>query len=179
MPHAAPRILALDPGTRYMGVAVIEPPELIYFGVKEFKTKRPIGQLVRATRHELLDLIRLFEPVILAYERSYFVQSRESVLLQAQEAAIANLGQELGLEVASYSPRDVRAVVCRDEWATKEMVADVMVRRFPELQRHHDLPHGWQQRYWLHMFDAVAVGVACADAKQGEEEDPQPELVAA
>ena len=35
MPTAVPRILAIDPGTRYMGVAVLEGTELIYYSPYE------------------------------------------------------------------------------------------------------------------------------------------------
>ena len=155
-----PRILAIDPGTRFLGIAVLEADDLVYYGVKDLREKRPASQLMRTTREVLRELIDRYEPKTLAYEKSFYVQSKASVLLQRQEAEIARIGQAAKLRVVASLPSEARAVVCHDAWATKAMVAEHLVRRFPDLARYHPLPDEQRARYWLHMFDALAVAVA-------------------
>ena len=44
------RILAIDPGTREMGFAIMEENELIYYGVKTLKKMRPTSVLLKEVR---------------------------------------------------------------------------------------------------------------------------------
>src|SRR5437867_3294285 len=60
------RILAVDPGTRHMGVAIVQGEELLYYAVKSFKEKRPAYQLLKATRDLVLQLIEDYRPRVLA-----------------------------------------------------------------------------------------------------------------
>lgn len=159
-----PRILAIDPGTRHMGVAVLAGPELIYYAVRDFKRKRPADELLRATRKALLALIAKYAPTVLAYEKTFYVQAKSSALLHVQEAEIARVAKVARLEVVGYSPAHVRKVLCRDGRATKQRVADLLTRRFPELAGYRHRGEPLREQYWLNMFDAVAVAAVCADA---------------
>jgi len=164
MPNNERRILAIDPGTRYMGIAVLEGSELIYYGVNDFRRKRPSEALLRATRGALCRLIAEYRPNVLAYEQSFYVQSKNSVCLQAQEAEIKRVARMRGLKAVGYTPTTVRQLLCKDRWATKEEVADLLARRYPELLRYRNRGDWVSEKYWLHMFDAVAVGIVCAEA---------------
>ncbi len=163
MSTKTPRILAIDPGTRHMGVAVIHGDDLLYYGVKSFKRKRPAYQLLKATRDVLLQLIRDFRPSILAYEKTFYVQQKSSALLHVQEIEIKRLAEAAKLKVVGYSPSHVRRVLCRDGRATKQAVANLLVERFPEVAGYRHSHEGQRERYWLNMFDAVAVAAVCAE----------------
>lgn len=164
MSKPPPRILAIDPGTRYMGVAVLDGPRLLYYGVKTFRGSWPADGLLHATRKAVLGLIVDHRPTVLAYEKTFYVQSQNSVLLQAQEAEIARLGRARGLRVVGYLPSHVRRLLCGYGRATKEDVADVLAGRFPELAEYRRSNDAVRERYWSNMFDAVAVaGVAAAE----------------
>src|SRR5262249_31356769 len=127
----ASRILALDPGTRFMGLVVLEASELIYYGVKTFASKRPERELIEATRRVLSEHIKLFEPDILAFEQSFFAPSKSSALLRAQEREIRRIGKTLGLDVIGRSPAYVRQELLGGRWADKRTVAEFLVGRFP------------------------------------------------
>lgn len=163
MATPAHRILAIDPGTRYMGLAVLDGDELVYYGVKDLRAKRPVWRLASATREVLRDVIADYRPTVLAYERSFYVQAKGSSLLQRQEAEIERIAGLAKLPVRSYLPSEVRVAVCNDSWATKGMVAGVLMRRFADLAAYQYDADEWRARYWHHMFDALAVGVACAE----------------
>ncbi len=139
-------------------------PELVYYGVKSFRGKRPADALIRATRVALQRLIARHHPAVLAYEKTFYVQSKTSALLQVQEAEIKRVGRIAGLRVVGYSPTRVRSLLCQDGRATKAVVAKRLAGRFPELARYLTTKSRRQEQYWLHMFDALAVGVVCAEA---------------
>ncbi len=172
MSKKLPRILAIDPGTRQMGIVVLQGNDLLYYSVKDFKRKRPADELIKATRETLLRLIQDYEPDVLAYEKSFYVQSRNSALLQVQEAEIKRLAEFRGLTVVGYAPSQARKLLCGDGHASKAQIADLLVRRFPELRRHRRR-HGYP-RYWLHMFDAVAVAAVCAESRGASEGERSP-----
>ena len=164
--HRSPTILAIDPGTRHMGVAVLTAPELVYYGVKSFRGQRPADALIRATRAALQHLIAMHRPTILAYEKTFYVQSKRSALLHVQEAEITRVGRLAGLRVIGYAPTRVRSLLCQDGRATKQVVARLLADRFPELGRYLATGSPRQDTYWLNMFDAIAVGVVCAEAME-------------
>lgn len=161
--HRSLTVLAIDPGTRHMGVAVLTAPELVYYGVKSFRGERPADALIRATRFSLQELIASHRPAVLAYEKTFYVQAKRSALLHVQEAEIIRVGRLAGLRVAGYAPTRVRKLLCQDGRATKRDVARILVDRFPELGRYLAAASPRQETYWLNMFDAIAVGVVCAE----------------
>ncbi len=102
-------------------------------------------------------------PTALAYEESVYVQQASSLLLRAQGREIQRTAKAAGLKVTAYSPSYVRQSLCGDAWATKHRVAAHLVERFPELAGYRTNQSPRSERYWLNMFDAVAVAVVCAD----------------
>jgi Holliday junction resolvasome RuvABC endonuclease subunit len=154
-----PRVLGIDPGTRFMGMAVVEGDDLLYYIVKELRRRRPEAQLIDSTRDVVADVIERFRPDVVAYETSYYVQQVSSALLGSQEREISSLGKTAGLKVVAYSPLYVRQQLCADAYVTKQMVARVLLQRFPELARYRANQSPRSERYWLHMFDALAVAV--------------------
>jgi Holliday junction resolvasome RuvABC endonuclease subunit len=146
-----------------MGIAVIEGSELIYYGVRGFEADRPAVRLLQATRHTLERFIARYEPSVLAWEKTFFVQAKASALLQVQEAEIKAVGRAAGLALAGYPPTQVRKRLCADGKATKAHVAEVLVQAFPELARYRGPMSLRRARYWLNMFDALAVAVVCSE----------------
>ena len=158
-----------------MGVAVLTAPELIYYGVKSFRGQRPTDALTRATRTALQELITTYRPAILAYEKPFYVQAKHSALLRVQEAEIVRVGRLAGLPVIGYLPTRVRSLLCHDGWVTKREVARVLADRFPELGRYLTTASPRQETYWLNMFDAIAVGVACAETMEKDSQRRRPD----
>jgi Holliday junction resolvasome RuvABC endonuclease subunit len=67
------KILAIDPGTREIGIAFFEKQRLIYYGVKVIKDniKSPHEKL-KEGRKIILRLIKDFRPKVLAVEKTFF-----------------------------------------------------------------------------------------------------------
>ncbi|MDP2960462.1 MAG: hypothetical protein Q8N71_03470, partial [candidate division Zixibacteria bacterium] len=65
MPQKNSRILAIDPGTRLMGVALLDSEKLIYHGVKIIKKGKSPHETLHQARKIILRLIRDFSPHVI------------------------------------------------------------------------------------------------------------------
>ena len=75
MPKKPPRILAVNPGSRYIGIAVFRGPELLDWGVKVVAGKTPSGKL-GSVRAILRDCVERYDPDVLVIKRLH--RSRSS-----------------------------------------------------------------------------------------------------
>jgi len=158
-----PRILAIDPGTKEMGVAFLEgDQDLAYYGVKSFRCERTPRIIRKEIRRAITRLIAMFQPDTLILERLYYVQQKGSKLLNLVYKDLKTLGREEGLRVVEMAPSTARKALVGDGRATKLEVARFLAVRFPELQASliENKRRRWQQKYWLNMFDAVALALA-------------------
>lgn len=159
------RILAIDPGTREMGLAVLEHVKLLYYGVDTLrKTPSPRDRL-RQGRVLVARLIRDFRPTVLAVEKTFIGRNRNAALLNVFGDEICALGRRKGLSVVGFAPNTVKKIVSGYGWATKEEVARAVAKKFPELKAYLPPERKWKQRRQLNMFDAVALGIACLSSR--------------
>ena len=75
------KILAIDPGTREMGIAFLEKGKLIYHGVKIIKKRKSPHEALKEGRKIVLRLIKDFKPRVLVVEKAFFANNRNASLL--------------------------------------------------------------------------------------------------
>lgn len=169
-----PTILGIDPGTRFMGVAVVRGPQLVEYGVHRLRNGDRADNLLLHAREVLFRIIRDHAPQIVAIEAPYRIATKRGAVLQVLAAVLHQRSADLGIAVVEALPEAVRERVAGDPKARKIQVANALVRRFPQLTpyvpKSPALPVLWltqRERYWLHMFDALAVAMAAqSDAHQ-------------
>jgi Holliday junction resolvasome, endonuclease subunit len=154
------KILAIDPGTREIGVAVLDGKTLIYYAVKTIRGQRNPAEVLRRIQEVTAGLIERFRPDCLAIEKMALIQKSASLLVVAAEEIKATARQH-GLPVYEHVPTTVRKVICSSGRATKQETANVIARRFPELRSYLEQKTKWETLYYAKMFDAVALAV-CA-----------------
>lgn len=157
------KILAIDPGTRHMGVALFEDGDIIYHGVTTIAKRASPHEHLRAARKVVLRLISDFAPSVLAVEKAFFANNRNTALLNVLVDEIRAIGRRKGLTVIALAATTVRKAVCGNGRASKEDVARVVVSRFPELRAYISYDRKWKRRYHSNMFDAVALALAAAN----------------
>jgi len=157
------RILAIDPGTHYIGLAVLDGTKLVYYGVKTLSWQKSPHDILTEGRKVIRDLIDDFDPATLVVEKTFFANNRNSALLNVFAGEIAVIGRRRKLLVQSIAANTVRKIICRDGKATKEDVAREMTRRYPELLPYLSSDKRWKERFHFNMFDAVALGIASND----------------
>lgn len=155
------RILAIDPGTHYMGVAVLDGARLAYYGVKTLSRKKSPHDTLLESRKVTRGLIDDFRPDILAVEKTFFANNRNSALLNVFANEIAVTGRRRRLKVVAIAANTVRKIICGNGTATKRQVAEEIARRYPELSPFLTSDRRWKERFNYNMFDAVALGLAC------------------
>ena len=153
-------LLAIDPGTRELGFAVMRNQELLYYGVKTIVNRKKPSNVLQVAGEFVMKMIEKYQPSVLAIEEM-FVTQKNSALLNIIAAEIKVLAKEQNLEVREYAPTSVRKSLCQSGRATKREVAKLMSEQFPELLRYYRRTRAWELDYYASLFDAVAVGVVC------------------
>ena len=156
------RILAIDPGTRYMGVALLEDGKLLYHAVKVIKKQKSPHETLIEGRSIILTLIHDLKPKILAIEKTFFANNRNTSILNVFVDEIKTIGKRKGLKVVSFAPGTVKKFITGNGRAKKAEVARVLVLKFPELRVFLTQDRAYKERFHQNMFDAVAIGMLAA-----------------
>jgi Holliday junction resolvasome RuvABC endonuclease subunit len=157
------RILAIDPGTRQMGIAVLEDRELIYHGVETLTSHGTPHERLLEGRRILLRLLDDFKPGIVAVEAAFFSNNRNTALLNVLVDELRALATRRGLSVHGFAPSTIKRHMCGNGWAVKADVAKAVVVKYPKLRVYLTQDRKWKERYHGNMFDAVAVGIVSQD----------------
>jgi crossover junction endodeoxyribonuclease RuvC len=153
------KVLAIDPGTREMGIAFFDEGKIVYYGVKTIKKGKLPSETLKEGRKIVLRLIKDFRPNILVVEKAFFANNRSACLLNVFVDEIRAIGNRKGLRVVSYAPSTVKKAICGYGRASKKEVARVIISKFPELKVYLTQDRAWKELYHQNMFDAVALGM--------------------
>ena len=161
-------ILGIDPGTREMGLAVLRGRELRYFGVRTLRNGTRPYDVIGLARRIVLTAIEQYSPDVVAIEEPFNLPTKRSRLLNVITDELGERAVELGLKVIALSPAAIRERVTGNPRATKIEVANALVRSgFDQLKPlipmkpvRAALGLRPRDKYWLHMFDALAIAVA-------------------
>ncbi len=166
-----PTILGLDPGTRFLGAAVLRGRELVAYGVHELKNGERPFDVIGQARRVAFRYIEQHEPLIVAIEAPYLIATPRGAVLTTLATELHERARELGLDVRELSPEVVRQRLTGNPKATKYEVAQRLGERFAELKplvpAKPKTPALWlnsRERYWLHAFDALGLAYVCSDA---------------
>ena len=160
-------ILGIDPGTREMGLAVIRGPKLLSYGVRTLRNgTRPHDVIGQARRYVLAEIAR-HAPDVVAIEEPFNLPTKRAHLLSVIDDELRGRAAELGIEVVALSPEEIRRRVTGNPRATKIEVAEHLVRSgfeqlaplIPKRPARSALGLRPKDKYWLHMFDALAIAV--------------------
>ncbi len=154
------RILAIDPGTKNIGFALLDKGQLVHYGVKTIRQMNSPHDKLREGRKIILKLIDDFRPQVLVVEKTFFANNRNSALLNVFADEIKGVGKRKGLRVQSLATNTVRKIICGNGAASKDDVAIAVAARFPELRPFLTSDRRWKERYHRNMFDAVALALA-------------------
>jgi Holliday junction resolvasome RuvABC endonuclease subunit len=154
------RILAIDPGTKEIGTAVLDNGELIYYAVKTVRDRSTARRILQQASETIAQLIDSYKPQVLAIEKMFIVQ-KSAALLSVVAEEIKTIARVHELQVFEYSPSAIRKFICDSGRATKSDLAAIVAQRFPELARHLQSRTKWETKYYANIFDAIGVGLRC------------------
>ena len=153
-----PTILALDPGLRDLGWAILRGRRLVAGGVLGLRLLPKPNRLAEARRH-VRGWVRTHRPAVIVLEKTYrhplpWLDDLHRLTLYAR-----GLARRRHLGFATYAPQQVRKTVLGNGRGTKREVAAVVAARFPALRVYLTQDRKWKELYWLNLFDAVALAL--------------------
>jgi Holliday junction resolvasome RuvABC endonuclease subunit len=161
-------ILGIDPGTKEMGLAVLRGRELLFYGVRTLRNGTRPYDVIGQARRIVLATIEKHAPQVVAIEEPLNLPTKRAAVLSVIAQELRGRGEELGLEVVELSPAVIRECVVGNPRATKIEVAEALVRHgfdqlrglVPKRPARTALGLRPRDKYWLHMFDALALVLA-------------------
>jgi Holliday junction resolvasome RuvABC endonuclease subunit len=163
-------ILGIDPGTREMGIAVLRAGKLLAYGVHTLRNGRRPHDLIGEARSVVFGYVDRFRPDVVGIEQPLLKPTKRAALVSVIAQELHERSRELGMGVVEISPREVRRRLNGNPHMRKIDVARTLAERFPELRKKVPVPPkrsalGFRPRdkYWLHMFDALAVAIAACE----------------
>jgi len=150
------RIIGINPGTRYLGIAVLDGSELLDWRIKTLEGKWSEEKIKKAIKI-LSELFEQYEPNVLVIKKLHPSRRTENLLRLAKK--IRDFARCKKMKVFQYSIKEIEEFFIEDEKLNKRNLIEAMVKLYPML--HHDLKKEQNQKnpYYFRMFDAVALGV--------------------
>ncbi len=153
------RILAINPGTRYFGIAIFRGADLRDWGVKVIEGKWSKEKVSKINRI-ILNLINEHEPDIFAIKK--LNPCRSSSNLKRLSIKIKNLARVRGLVVYQYTLDDLEAFFSPKGKISKKKMAEMVTKAYPDLCHELRKENSNRNSYYIRMFEAVALGLVCS-----------------
>jgi Holliday junction resolvasome RuvABC endonuclease subunit len=160
-------ILGIDPGTREMGLVVLHGQELQYYGVHTLPNGKRHHEALGLAKRIVMGTVAKHRPVVVAIEEPLNLPTKRSHLLNVIADELRDRAEEVGIQVVALSPEAIRRRLTGNPRATKIDVAEHLVAHgfdrlaslIPKRPKRAALGLRPRDKYWLHMFDALAIAV--------------------
>lgn len=155
------RILALDPGTKEIGFALLNGDTLIRYGVRNIKKR--FDKTRNNGRVAGIDLIDNFKPDVLILGKPAHPERKMNPMLTNLTNQIKRFALKKETRVQEIELGTARKFLIRDRRPTKLNAAELITAIYPELSAY--LPKTgrilWSHKdiYWMNMFDALTLGL--------------------
>lgn len=151
-------ILALDPGLRELGYAVLAGRRLAASGVLNLR-ELPRSRRLAAARDHVRQWATAHKPTAIVVERTYPHSLPWLNDLHRLTRGVRRIALRRQAVFAAYAPQTVRKGLVGNGWAKKPEVALAVAHRFPQLRVHLTQDRQWKAAYWHNLYDAVALAI--------------------
>jgi RNase H-fold protein (predicted Holliday junction resolvase) len=152
------RIIGINPGTRYLGIAVFQDWNLLDWRIKLLDgkwSKKKIDRVIDM----ICEYVELYELNTIVLKKVH--PSRSSKNLGLLVSQIKSLAKRKKMKVYEYSIKELEEIFLRDERHNKKTLAEKMVSDYPFLSYELEKERAHKNPYHIRMFEAVALGAAC------------------
>jgi len=158
MEQKCQEILAINPGWRYLGIAILNDSDLREWRLKVLSGKRPEDRIRKAIEI-LSQFIERNGPQILAIKELH--PSRSSANLRKLTARIKAYCRRKKMKIFSYTIKDLEFFFGPAEKINKKHLAELIVSEYPALE--YELKHEQRNKnqYFVRLFEAVGLGLVC------------------
>ena len=125
------RVLGVDPGTFKMGVGVVDAEQgelsFAYSCVLSPPRSKSLAERLHYLHDRLVDVVRQCQPAVVAIEEPFVARNVRAAMAVGQAQAVAMVvAAQHALEVATYSPREVKLAVTDYGASSKEQVQEMV-----------------------------------------------------
>ena len=152
------KIIGINPGTRYLGIAVLQGSELMDWRIKVLRGKWSKEKMKKALKL-ISDFIERYEPNILAIKKLH--PSRRSSNLARLVAKIKEFSKRKELKVYQYSIKDMEEFFIEEDKLNKKNLAEAIVLENPALFHELQKEKAHKNPYFIRVFEAVALASVC------------------
>lgn len=161
-------ILALDPGLRALGVAVLTTRgQLRHAAVLTAPRRLTLGRRLGILRTQLADLLGTYRPRLVVIEATWRNRNASLALAHRTGLLCRRLARNRGIPVQHVPSTTVRRALLGHGWAGKRDTALLVASRFPELRLYLRQDRAWKERHFQNLFDAAALGLYVLEAGKG------------
>ncbi len=159
-------ILAIIPGTKYLGVAIFVDTDLRDWYVKSIPNLS-IKDKAEYVKEFIGGLIDHFNINILAMKKLH--EARQSRNLSELVSKIKEAQKKLNIRVKEYPLQTIEQSLVQGKQNKRKLV-DEVAQLYPVIIHEHEREKKNKSRYLTRMFEAIALGVVCFNqADKGDE----------
>lgn len=156
MPRKEINILAVNPGTKYLGLAVFEGPDLVYWVIKAFKGKWSNKKKENITKSLLVFIHRYDISVLTLKNQNKAINSQN---IDDLKNAIKALAKNEKIKLQYYSLSDIKQNFTVTSKVNKMDIAGIVANRYPFLNSYIQKERKNKHEYFIRMFEAIAAGI--------------------
>jgi len=158
MPKRPLKIIGINPGSKYLAVAIFQGSNLRYWGIKVLRGKWSKEKMER-TKEIISDFIAQYGLNVLAIKKLH--PSRSSKNLNRLVTRIKEFSKRKGLRVYEYSVKELEKFFSPEERINKKKMAELVASEYPFLFPMLEKEKRNKNPYAIRMFEAIALGIRC------------------
>lgn len=156
--HTKPHnILAIIPGTKYLGVAIFVDADLRDWFVKSIPN-RSIKEKAEYVKEYLNLVAERFQINVLAIKKLH--KSRQSKNLSELAAGIKEAQKKLNVSVREFPLHELEQFLVQGKPNKKKLIEEV-AQLYPVVIHEYEREKKNKSRYLTRMFEAIALGIVC------------------
>ena len=148
------KILAINPGTRYLGIAVFIGTELRDWAVRVIKGK--------SITDCVTDYVNQYDINVISIKKLHVNRSSKALRRIADE--IENIAVNRKIVFHEYSIDDLKEKLLSETRGNKNLLMEEILKRYPFLLSDLQIELNHKNPYLVRMFEAVALGTVCFNA---------------
>jgi hypothetical protein len=152
-------ILGVNPGSRYLGIAVFHGLTLVDWRIRVLKGSWS-GKKVEKTITTIRHFMERYHPEALAIKQLH--PARTSKQVSKLTDRIHTEFEQSGIPVYRYSIKQLEARFLRDVPLNRRELARVIAEQYPDLLDELHKENAAKHPYHHRMFEAAALGALCA-----------------
>jgi hypothetical protein len=148
------RIIGINPGTRYLGLAVLYGRELMDWRIKTLPGKWSEGKIEKAKKI-LSDLFDLYEPNVLVIKKLHPARRTENLERLTKE--IKHFARRKGLRVYQYSIKDIETRFVESKKLNKRNLIEEVVKLHPAIRHNVEKERHNKNRYYCRGIEGIGL----------------------